>query len=222
MYAREPEFEEVSQWIATRLRYLNTDGPDLSQQAGSTVQDLVEAQFSNGEWYGARVTQRHSDGTIDVLFDDGVAMEHFEPHQVRNKAAAETWGAEEAKPPMQPLAWGAEDAIQPLASHRSNRSTRSNSLTLLKAKQKSSTDNRARRRRGSESSFGAAPTVPAAAPAMDYRGYLEAFYRDHHPDKVANVGRLLKSYSGREASLIETIEQKYGLNPGYIMLSLSG
>lgn len=179
-YAKEQGFDTSSQWIAARMCYLCTDGPDFSHESSSQV-DAVEAQFSNGEWYPARIIRRGADGDCDVLFEDGIVMENLLSHQVRQTGTA-----------------ASDTAVW--APAKINK-TAGESLALLKAKHKATSRQASQRPR---------------KPTPDYKRCLTVFYSANHPEKVSNIDKLLKSYKGREAALLDAIEEKYGLKKGHI------
>lgn len=49
---------------------------------------------------------------------------------------------------------------------------------------------------------------------------LEAFYREHNPERLDNVPDIIKKYAGREDDLFAKLERKYG--PGSLMAVTSG
>lgn len=52
------------------------------------------------------------------------------------------------------------------------------------------------------------------------RARLEAFYREHNPEKLGDVSGILDKYAGREADLFAKLERKYG--PGSLRAAASG
>jgi hypothetical protein len=61
-------------------------------------------------------------------------------------------------------------------------------------------------------SAGATAPDSATAPssgAVDYRARVEAFYRMHNPDKLDTLDRIMETFKGREAVLLDKLEKKY-------------
>jgi len=57
---------------ASPPKAVDVDARSLAATGGTVrVETNVDAQFSNGEWYSAKITAVNGDGTYDVLFDDG-------------------------------------------------------------------------------------------------------------------------------------------------------
>ena len=49
----------------------------------------------------------------------------------------------------------------------------------------------------------------AAAPAVDHRARLVAFYEKHNPAKLDSIDATLEKYAGRESELFEALRAKY-------------
>ena len=52
-------------------------------------------------------------------------------------------------------------------------------------------------------------TKPTAG--LDYRAQVVKIYEEHNPEKIGMVAKLMKTYDGREAELIEKLKSKYGI-----------
>ena len=48
-----------------------------------------------------------------------------------------------------------------------------------------------------------------ASPADRAQKEIEAIYKEHNPDKIGDVPRLLLKYAGREDMLVRAIKEKY-------------
>ena len=51
--------------------------------------------------------------------------------------------------------------------------------------------------------------VSDAAPALDHRAKLVAFYEKHNPAKLDSIDATLAKYAGRESALFEALRAKY-------------
>ena len=207
LYLSTKGFEAAGGWVAERMRYLDSSAaPDLSMGADRSEHaptDRIEARFSNGEWYPARVTHRHGDGTCDVLFEDGIALEALPPDAVRSLAPP---AVAPATAPSPQTTWAPSPQPPQVLG---------NQLATLKARH-----GKRPRRKGCQ---------PASSPerigaedelsAPRAKACLEAFYRRHHPDKLPGIDKLLRGYQGREAALLAAVEAKYGLATGALARS---
>ena len=51
--------------------------------------------------------------------------------------------------------------------------------------------------------------LESAAPAVDHRAKLVAFYEKHNPAKLDSIDATLAKYAGRESELFEALRAKY-------------
>jgi len=241
LYLSTAGFEAAGGWIAERLRYLDPAMAQFDHSEHHGIQTSVVAQYSNGEWYPARVTGRNPDGTVDVLFEDGVVMDALPAEKVREVPAAAAAAAAVAAAVAAAAAAAAVAEVDfgasfgrssaPVAAAAAPQRVLGNQLQTLKSRHGTKLKGSQRPIQREKAKPGKTEVPVVASPASpppppppqealsgaQVKACLEAFYNRHHPEKLAGIDRLLQGYSGREAALLAAVESKYGLSNGTLL-----